>query len=50
MLGDYRISKGKLIDFKVTQYDLNNTFLIKSASHNITSKRELISVTMDIRR
>jgi len=47
LIADYRVSKGKLIDFNNTDYGLNNTYLIKSASHNIDSKQEIVNVSIE---
>lgn len=48
LLGDYRISKGKLIDFTINDYGLNGVYLVKSATHTIDDK-EIISVSLEKR-
>lgn len=47
LLGDYRISKGKLIDFNNTDYGLQDTYLITSAKHNIDNEKEVVSVSIE---
>ena len=47
MLGDYRCSKGKVIDLNVTEYNLIGEYLITSVSHNIDGKKELVSFKLD---
>ena len=49
LLGDYRISKGKLIDFTNTDYGLNGTYLVTSASHAIDNQKELVKVSIEKR-
>ena len=49
MLGDYRISKGKILDMNVPEYALNGTYLIKSASHTIDKTKEKIKVSIEKR-
>lgn len=46
MLGDYRISKGKLIDFTNSDYDLSGTYLVTSASHTIDNQKEVVKVSI----
>lgn len=48
ILGDYRIGKGKLIPLNIPIYNLVGNYLIKSATHNIDSKKELINVDIDL--
>ena len=48
LIGDYKISKGKLVDFKISKYNIDDSFIIKSASHNIDSCKETVNITMDI--
>ena len=48
ILGDYRIKKGVLIDFKVSKYNIDDVFLIKTVSHNITNNKEVVTLSMDI--
>lgn len=45
-LGDYRISKGKLIDFTTAKYGLSGIYLVKSATHTIDDKKEVVSVNI----
>ena len=47
MIADYRCSKGKVIDLNVSQYNLIGEYLITSVSHNIDSKKELVSFRID---
>ena len=46
LLGDYRISKGKLIDFTNTYYGLSGVYLVTSASHTIDNQKELVKVSI----
>lgn len=46
LLGDYKISKGKLIDFTISEYDLKGIYLVKSASHKITNEKELVNISI----
>ncbi len=46
LLGDYRISKGKLIDFTNSDYGLSGVYLITSATHEINNERELVKVSI----
>lgn len=47
MLGDYRVGKGKLIPLQINDYNLIGDYLIKSATHNIDNKKELISLELE---
>lgn len=47
LLGDYRVSKGKLIDFTNTSYGLDGVYLVKSASHEISGAKETVSVSIE---
>ena len=47
MLGDYRVGKGKLIPLQINDYGLTGDYLIKSATHNIDNKKELINLELD---
>ena len=46
LLGDYRISKGKLIDFTNTDYGLSGVYLVTSATHEIDRQKELVKVSI----
>lgn len=46
LLGDYRISKGKLINFENTDYGLSGTYLVTSATHTIDNQKELVKVSI----
>ncbi len=48
MIGDYRISKGKVIKLEVNKYELNGFYLIKTVSHNIDSKKEIVNMTVEL--
>lgn len=50
MLGDYRVGKGKLIRLTVQEYGLIGYYLIKSTSHNIDNKKEIINLGLDFYR
>ena len=47
ILGDYRIGKGKLIPLLINDYNLIGDFLIKSATHNIDNKKELVNLQLE---
>ncbi len=47
MLGDYRIGKGKLIPLKIPTYSLIGKYLIKSTTHNIDNKKEIVNMELD---
>ena len=47
LLGDYRISKGKLIDFTNSDYGLSGVYLVTSASHTIDNQKELVKVSIE---
>lgn len=47
LIADYRVSKGKLIDFKNNKYGINGIYLIKTASHNITTEAETVNITIE---
>lgn len=47
LIADYRVSKGKLIDFTNTDYGLTGIYLVKSASHEITAQKETVSVSIE---
>ncbi len=47
MLGDYRISKGKIIDLNIKDYDMIGTYLIKAVNHSIDNSKEIISYTLE---
>ena len=49
LLGDYRISKGKLIDFTNSDYGLSGTYLVTSATHEIDRQKELVKVSIEKR-
>lgn len=49
LLGDYRISKGKLIDFTNSDYGLSGTYLVTSASHTIDNQKEVVNVSIEKR-
>ena len=46
LLGDYRISKGKLNDFTNSDYGLSGVYLVTSATHEINNERELVKVSI----
>ena len=46
LLGDYRISKGKVIDFTNSDYGLNGVYLVTSATHEIDRQKELVKVSI----
>ena len=46
MLGDYRISKGKLIYFDIPRYNLKGTYLITQCKHTITNTKDYVSVSI----
>ena len=46
LLGDYRISKGKLIDFTNSDYGLSGIYLVTSATHEIDRQKELVKVSI----
>lgn len=46
LLGDYRVSKGKLVDLNIREYGLNGRYLIKNANHTISNK-EIVSITIE---
>lgn len=50
MLGDYRISKGKIIDVNVSEYALNGTYLVTSAEHTISSNKEVVRISIEKRK
>ncbi len=50
MLGDYRISKGKIIDVNISEYALNGTYLITSAEHSISSNKEVVRISIEKRK
>ncbi len=45
LLADYRV-KGKLIDFKNTDYGLSGVYLVKSVTHELTTD-EIVSVSVE---
>ena len=47
LISDYRVSKGKLIDFTINEYGLNGVYLITSAEHIIDSKKETVNVSIE---
>ena len=47
MLGDYRVQKGKIIKLNIPQYNMTDTYLLRSVKHNIDSHKELISYSLD---
>ena len=47
LLGDYRISKGKILDMFVPEYGLNGTYLIKSANHTMDKNKEVIKISIE---
>ncbi len=47
LISDYRVSKGKLIDFTINEYGLNGLYLITSAEHIIDSKKEIVNVSIE---
>ena len=47
MIADYRVSKGKLIDFTNVDYGLTGIYLVKSASHEITAQKETVNVSIE---
>ncbi|MBR2526749.1 hypothetical protein IKE67_09815 [bacterium] len=49
LLGDYRISKGKLINFENTDYGLSGTYLVTSTSHTIDNQKEVVKVGIEKR-
>lgn len=46
MLGDWRISKGRVIPINLPEYGLSGNYLILSAKHSIDDKREEIQLTV----
>ena len=46
MLGDWRISKGRVIPINLPEYRLSGNYLILSAKHSIDDKREEIQLTV----
>ena len=46
LLGDYRISKGKLIDINISEYELSHIYLITSAEHTISSNTEKVRISI----
>ena len=46
MLGDHRISKGKLIDFTINRYRLRGVYLVTNAEHTIDDKKENVKVSI----
>lgn len=49
LIADYRVSKGKLIDFTNTDYGLNGIYLVKTADHEITATAETVKVSIEKR-
>lgn len=47
VLGDYRISKGKVLDITVPEYDLNGTYLIKSTNHIMDKNKETVKISIE---
>ena len=47
MLGNHRISKGKIIDLNIKDYDMIGTYLIKAVNHSIDNSKEIISYTLE---
>lgn len=47
LLADYRVSKGKLIDFKNTDYGLSGIYLVKTTTHELTATGEIVSVSIE---
>lgn len=46
LLGDYRISKGKIINLKIEEYKLDGLYLIKSANHKIDKEKDEIDIVI----
>lgn len=46
LLGDYRISKGKIIDINIGEYNLSGIYLIISAEHTISSNTEKVRISI----
>ena len=46
MLGNYKISKGKLIQPNINEYNLTDTYLINKVSHTINEKKEVVKMTV----
>ena len=46
MLGDWRISKGRVIPINLPEYGLSGNYLILSAKYSIDDKREEIQLTV----
>lgn len=47
LIADYRVSKGKLINFTNADYGLTGIYLVKSASHEITAQKETVNVSIE---
>ena len=47
LIADYRVSKGKLIDFANTDYGLSGIYLVKSASHELTATAEIVDISIE---
>lgn len=47
MLGDYNIKKGVVIPLNINDYDLHGTYLIKSCSHSLDDKKEVVSIEVE---
>lgn len=46
LLSDYKISKGKLIDFTISDYGLTGVYLVTSATHTIDNTKEVVDVSI----
>lgn len=47
LLGDYHISKGKLIQLNVSEYQLDGLYLIRSANHKIDKVKDEVDIVIE---
>ena len=47
MISNFRLQKGKKIYLNIKDYNIEGVYLVKTASHTIDSKKEVVNITVE---